>query len=559
MELEILGEDDTFFAPTSSDAIDHLLAQYRQEESGIMKVQEIFVASEVKSALYFYLDGNQDRDINYKANTLIDTIFDVQSAKNSLTAAYWSKALALTDVADFMPQRRRNEWNEVLSAWRQHGYKRGKNPEKDMPEFNEETVRSTLQSLIVARSKFLAEKVDGCFTKLSRLHVTNQPEGFSKRIIMWYSSFSDLRIFGRPIASYQECGYLNDLRSIISRFMGNEDIPHGQTSDLIDALIKADRFNEWVSLDGNALRLKIFKKGTAHLEINPLMAQRLNMVLANLHPNAIPSEFRAKPDPKLVKDFGLMQKPLAVNVVSVINSILGTKDKGAADKRSFPLGQGAYGESRFAVDEALAILERLGGVIDGGSIAFDYDICDLVSNELNFTRCVPETKSHQFYPTPSSLSQWVMGMADIAPTSSILEPSAGVGGLLQHLPGHMAVNVTCVEVAKLHCAVLEQKGYGHVVCDDFLAFAKKTSYRWDRIIMNPPFSDGRALLHLNAAIGLLKEGGKLVAILPASYKNKVKASDCDVEYSSSIDNAFADASVSVIVCTVVKKAIAMAA
>lgn len=559
MELEVLGEDEAIFAPTSSDAIDHLLAQYRQEEAGIMRVQEIFAASEVKSALYFYLDGNKNKDIHYNAHNLIDTIFDVDSAKNSLTAAYWSKALALTDVADFMPQKRRNEWNEVLSAWRGHNYKRGKNPDKDMPEFNEESVRSTLQSLMVARFKFLAEKVDGCFTKLSRLHVTNQPEGFSKRIIMWYSSYSDLSIWG-PRASYQECGYLNDLRSIISRFMGNEEIPHGQTSDLVASLIKTGRFNQWISLDGNALRLKIFKKGTAHLEIHPLMAQRLNLILASLHPHAIPSEFRDRPDPKVVKDFGLMQKPLAVNVIGVINKILETKTKGANEVRSFPLHESrSFGESHFAVDEALSVLTRLGGVIDGGSITFDYDVCSLVLNEINFTRCVPETKSHQFYPTPSDLSKTAMDMLQVTPNNSILEPSAGVGGLLQHLPGRMAANVTCVEVAKLHCSVLERKGYGHVVCDDFLSFAKKTNYRWDRIIMNPPFSDGRAMLHLNAAVGLLKDGGKLVAILPAGAKNKFSAEGCDVVYSLPIDNAFADASVSVVICSVARKAMAMAA
>lgn len=41
--------------------------------------------------------------------------------------------------------------------------------------------------------------------------------------------------------------------------------------------------------------MRLYKKGTAHLEINPEMAAKLNQVLTFLHPNAIPAEFRRKP------------------------------------------------------------------------------------------------------------------------------------------------------------------------------------------------------------------------------------------------------------------------
>jgi hypothetical protein len=44
------------------------------------------------------------------------------------------------------------------------------------------------------------------------------------------------------------------------------------------------------------VRIRIYRGvGTAHLEINPEIAYRLNGVLANLYPLAIPAQFRARP------------------------------------------------------------------------------------------------------------------------------------------------------------------------------------------------------------------------------------------------------------------------
>ena len=52
------------------------------------------------------------------------------------------------------------------------------------------------------------------------------------------------------------------------------------------------------------------QKGTAHFEIHPDMAWKLNCVLASMHPMAIPAEFRQKP--KQTKDFVMMERRFAV-------------------------------------------------------------------------------------------------------------------------------------------------------------------------------------------------------------------------------------------------------
>jgi len=397
------------------------------------------------------------------------------------------------------------------------------------------------------------------FRKLSREHVTNHPEGFSKRLIIWYNYNRDW-----VTTDWKLCGYLDDLRDVISKFMDGDDIKFNSSSSAIDALIKQNRFGEWVSLDGNTLRLKIFKKGTAHLEVHPDIAYRLNMILAQMHPQLIPSKFREKPDRALVKSFGLMQKPLANDIIRAISVIL-LKDNHPLPELPgvFKCGSSVFrfssDLSRFAIDEAITILQQLGGVLDGERIQFEYDVVDLFKTEIAFNRCIPETKSHQFYPTPAGLATTLAAMAAIQPGETVLEPSAGVGALIDHLPHEYRDNVTCFEVAKLHCDILRKKGFTKVYCDDFLSLGKSTSQKWDVILMNPPFSDGRAMEHLKTAMSLLKEGGRLFAILPASVRNKVLASNCRVEYSDTLNNAFPGVSVSVVLVSLFKHTMAMAA
>lgn len=77
------------------------------------------------------------------------------------------------------------------------------------------------------------------------------------------------------------------------------------------------RHGEWLVLDSGALRVLAYLKGTAHLEVHPDIAWRLNYILAHLYPLAIPPQFCQKPKKKL-KDFVLMSKPLPFAVLEVL-------------------------------------------------------------------------------------------------------------------------------------------------------------------------------------------------------------------------------------------------
>jgi 16S rRNA G1207 methylase RsmC len=83
---------------------------------------------------------------------------------------------------------------------------------------------------------------------------------------------------------------------------------------------------------------------------------------------------------------------------------------------------------------------------------------------------------------------------------------------------------------------------------DFIKWAddaQRQGRRWDRIVMNPPFSDGRAQAHIEAAAQLLAPGGRLVAVLPAGVRGKEVLPGLRHEWSGPHHNAFAGTSVSV--------------
>lgn len=200
--------------------------------------------------------------------------------------------------------------------------------------------------------------------------------------------------------------------------------------------------------------------------------------------------------------------------------------------------------------EADRIMESIGGTkVSELRWAFDYDPTEVVQ-EIIASGCVPDQKAHQFYPTPERLARIAVDMADIGEGDTCLEPSAGMGGLADLMPME---RTACVEISSLHCKVLEAKGH-NVTQGDFLAAADAGSLEFDRVVMNPPFSEGRWQAHVQHAATLIKPGGKLVAILPASAKGKDLMPGWDCTWSGAYDNEFPGTSVSVVIFSADRRA-----
>lgn len=112
-----------------------------------------------------------------------------------------------------------------------------------------------------------------------------------------------------------------------------------------------------------------------------------------------------------------------------------------------------------------------------------------------------------FFPTPEGVAQDMIEAAGIEPGMTVLEPSAGMGHIAEKIR-EAGVDPDVVEMSGKRRELLEAKGF-NVVGQDFM----DTAEQYDRIIMNPPFSDRRDAEHVQHAYSLLKPDGRLVAIM----------------------------------------------
>lgn len=541
-DFELVTEEP-FFAPVTTDLFATLIAQHQHLLARIHELGAVVNSELNAGVVHFFLDGNGTEERGRRSlHVSAAQLFEVDGAVRALNSASWSKALGLTDVYDMMPQKRRDEWNTSIR-------------EMTCPAFEEETVRTTLMDLLNMRSQFLAERVDGIFRGLSGEHVTNAPEAFGKRMIV-------SRVLSEMgYEEYRTCGLINDLRCVVAKFMGRDEPHHSSSGDLVKRL--KGRLGEWVSIDGGAMRIRLYKKGTAHMEVHPDMAWRLNQILAHLYPLAIPAQFRQRPK-RRAKEVALIQRPLPFAVLELLAGMSPAREmhKATAATRWEPRWTAipntlefGYGDrDKHAMAEAELILEAMGGVRVKGEApstawwyAFEYEPRE-VRDEIVASGCVPDQKAHQFYPTPKALAERVVELAEIGETHSCLEPSAGTGGLADFMPKDRTL---CVEVSSLHCAVLEAKGL-NVFEADFLTLDSRPPF--DRIVMNPPFDQGRWLLHVERAAALLRPGGRLVAILPSGAKTRDPLPGFRKEWHGPFDNQFPGASVSVVVLVAHKEA-----
>ena len=184
------------------DLITSLTNAYQDERRRI-DLAASFLAEETgpQGVVRHFLAGNVKEDRGVVPN--VATLFKLEGAVAALNSHYWQKAIELTDVLTVMPQARRDEWHEQI---RKH----------QCPEFSADTVKTTLGALLAQRAQFLGERVDGIFRGLSGEHVTNQPQGFSKRMIIAGV------IGGYGTAEYRKTGLMTtNVRTAAAIYMGD--------------------------------------------------------------------------------------------------------------------------------------------------------------------------------------------------------------------------------------------------------------------------------------------------------------------------------------------------
>lgn len=521
---------EQLFEAASIDSVASLLAAYKTERATVERIAALFTDAGNLGVVQHFLDAARDRH-GYTPSP--GDLFKLEPAVAVLNARYWQRVLDTTDVYAAMPQPRRDAWNEQI---REH----------KTPDFEDATVVATLQRLLADRAAFFAEKVDGIFRALSDEHVTNSTTGFGKRMILQgvYDGYHSTR----------RCGYVSDLREVVAKFMGRE-VPNWLGTWEVVKHAREYCCGEWVTMDGGAIRIRVYRNGNGHLQVHPEMAWRLNCVLHSLYPHAIASEHRTRPR-KQPKDWPLFGRPLPLAVLGCLQggSVAKPVDAEGAEielRRGDRYLRGKITPERIAAlvhtgwrftfsystdkgparDEACRVLEALGATQAGArSDVYDFDYDPrAVLREVTASGCLPDQQAHQFYPTPPDLAALVVELAEIGPDHRVLEPSAGQGALADLLPKD---RTRCVEVSELHAEILRAKGH-RVVRADFLRWTARVAF--DRVVMNPPFADGRWQAHLEHAATFLTPGGRLVAVLPESARRRSLLPGWSLDWTDPVD------------------------
>ncbi len=154
---------------------------------------------------------------------------------------------------------------------------------------------------------------------------------------------------------------------------------------------------------------------------------------------------------------------------------------------------------------------RVDGVVTSGEVTTDRDLGN--------------------FATPVLLAHELVVLAGAGPEHDALEPSAGSGRLVSAMLAAGVRTVAAVERDPARRRALvqlsrERAGTRLVVAaasDDFLTI-DWAGQAFDRVVMNPPFcrsGRGDHLDHVRRAHDLLRPGGMLVAVLPASVTFRI--------------------------------------
>jgi hypothetical protein len=126
-----------------------------------------------------------------------------------------------------------------------------------------------------------------------------------------------------------------------------------------------------------------------------------------------------------------------------------------------------------------------------------------------------------YFPTPASLARRMVDMLNIQNGNEILEPSAGTGALVDACVSWICENtprvratVTIVEQNSRLCEYLRLQGF----TDTYQADILEVSGEVDRVIMNPPYENKQDLRHVRHCFGMLKPGGRMVALISAGFQ-----------------------------------------
>ena len=164
------------------------------------------------------------------------------------------------------------------------------------------------------------------------------------------------------------------------------------------------------------------------------------------------------------------------------------------------------------------VLEFVGGKWKGGNTqAFVFTGSPHAKLHLTLATgiAVDVQKKFQAFYTPPALAAEVVQLAMVK-GKSVLEPSAGQGALVKECLAQGATEIDCVELNPENFQFLksldteDQPVFPET--GDFLEYDFDAE-KYDRVVMNPPFTRDQDITHVEHALKWLAPGGILVAIM----------------------------------------------
>ncbi|MFW2358181.1 methyltransferase [Hydrogenophaga sp.] len=122
-----------------------------------------------------------------------------------------------------------------------------------------------------------------------------------------------------------------------------------------------------------------------------------------------------------------------------------------------------------------------------------------------------------FFPTPPELVQRLLLLTGLEAGMTVLEPQAGSGAIALAAAEVVGKdNVTCYELMPRNVEHLRELGFDLDGAVDFLQV--KPEPRYGLVLMNPPFSGGKDITHVEHAMKFLVPGGRLGAITSTTWR-----------------------------------------
>lgn len=178
------------------------------------------------------------------------------------------------------------------------------------------------------------------------------------------------------------------------------------------------------------------------------------------------------------------------------------------------------------VDKAL---RAAGGRWDRKAGVHVFDVDPRQTLTLDAGEVVHRQQTLQRFDTPDAIADRLVELAEVEPPHRCLEPSVGGGSILRALERAGCRDVVAIDIDELAIDALlrdpERPLRRRVlVTADFLEWSVRTPpRRFDRVVMNPPFTGGQDAAHVCHAFDLLAPGGVVVAIVaPMSLRKSTR-------------------------------------